>query len=87
LEEHPNYGLLLSMHATAPGILLNCVHCALVADVASQETLAICQPKWTDGATPHTVQCAWAGMLSVLRPSLSKSLADYLRDPALGLDS
>jgi len=43
----------------------------------------------TTHVTPQTLQCAWAGVLSVSQPcpSVWNSMADYLRDPALGLYS
>jgi len=39
------------------------------------ETLMICLPKRTDGATPQTVQC-WQHAFSVVAPSVWDSLAD-----------
>jgi len=41
------------LHATAPQYLSEL--CTLAADVFSEKS-AVCTPKWTDGATPQTVQ-------------------------------
>ena len=57
---------------------------------ASQRHLrSVCLNELMDGATPHTVQHAWAGVLSVSQPrsSVWNSLAENLRDPALYLNS
>jgi len=47
-------------------------------------TLAMCLPKMNWYAAPQTVQCAWAGVLSVSqpRPSVWNSLADHLIRPS-----
>jgi len=56
--------------------------------VRLSETLAICLPKRTDGATPRTVRHTWAGVLSVSQPRqlVWNFKADYLCDPALELN-
>jgi len=36
----------------------------ILADKSEIVESAMCLPKWTDEATPRTVQCVWAGVLS-----------------------